>query len=243
MSDASAAPESAKPEDEPTPTLYVVATPIGNLDDITVRAIATLRASRLILCEDTRHSRKLLSHYEIDVPLSSFHAHTDREKLPALVERIRQANIASLVTDAGTPGLSDPGSLLVEACIKGKVDVRPIPGVSAFATIVSASEPLGRSVLFDGFLSPKGGRRRGRLRELALRGEPFVLYESPHRIVKLLDDLHGEIPDASVLIGREMTKAFEEFLRGKPGELADTLRERGRVRGEIAVLVRPPQSR
>lgn len=218
--------------------LWIVGTPIGNLEDITFRAVRVLRESQLVLCEDTRQTRKLLSHYEINVPVSAFHAHTGDSRVESLVERIGGLEHVALVTDAGTPGLSDPGAVLVDACIKNEVDVRPVPGPSACTALVSVSAPLGRTVVFDGFLSPKGGRRRSRLRELLERGEPFVLYESPHRIVKLLRDLADEYSEASVLVGREMTKTFEEFLRGKPGEIADKLDKRGRIRGEFTVLVR-----
>lgn len=221
--------------------LWIVGTPIGNLEDITFRAVRVLRESRLVLCEDTRQTRKLLSHYEINVPVSAFHAHSGDTRVESLVARIRDLEQVALVTDAGTPGLSDPGAVLVDACIENKVDVRPVPGPSALTALVSVSAPLGRTVVFDGFLSPKSGRRRNRLRELLDRGDPFVLYESPHRIVKLLRDLADEYPEAEVLIGREMTKTFEEFLRGKPGELADKLDNRGRNRGEFTVLVRLPQ--
>ncbi|MFW5995310.1 MAG: 16S rRNA (cytidine(1402)-2'-O)-methyltransferase [Spirochaetia bacterium] len=218
--------------------LWIVGTPIGNLEDITFRAVRVLRESQLVLCEDTRQTRKLLSHYEISVPVTAFHAHTDDGRLQTLVERIERLDQVALVTDAGTPGLSGPGALLVEACLENEVDVRPVPGPSACTALVSVSAPLGRTVVFDGFLSPKGGRRRSRLRELIARGEPFILYESPHRIVKLLRDLADEYPEAHVLVGREMTKTFEEFLRGKPGEIADILDNRGRIRGEFTVLVR-----
>ncbi|MFP4643517.1 MAG: 16S rRNA (cytidine(1402)-2'-O)-methyltransferase, partial [Spirochaetales bacterium] len=207
--------------------LYVVGTPIGNLADITYRAVDTLRGSDLILCEDTRQTRKLLSHYGIQVPMAAFHAHTADERTAALVERISGHSACCLVTDAGTPGLSDPGSVLVQACVDAGIDVRPIPGVSAFTALVSVSAPLGRTVLFDGFLSPKTGRRRRRIEELRDRGEPFVVYESPHRLVKLLEVLDEVYPRSQVLVGREITKAFEEFLRGEPGELADKFTNRG----------------
>ncbi len=223
--------------------LYVVGTPIGNLADITYRAVDTLRMSELVLCEDTRQTRKLLSHYGIQVPVAAFHAHTGDERTAALVERVAGLGVCSLVTDAGTPGLSDPGSIMVQACVDAGIDVRPIPGVSAFTAVVSVSGPLGRTVVFDGFLSPKAGRRRRRLEELRDRGEPFVVYESPHRLVKLLEALGEVYPRAQVLVGREITKAFEEFLRGEPAELADKFSNRGRIRGELTILVRPPEKR
>ena len=223
--------------------LYVVGTPIGNLADITYRAVDTLRESELILCEDTRQTRKLLSHYGIQVPVATFHAHTADERTAALVERVSGLAACALVTDAGTPGLSDPGSVMVQAGVDAGIDVRPIPGVSAFTAIVSVSAPLGRTVVFDGFPSPKAGRRRRRLEELRDRGEPFVVYESPHRLVKLLEALDGVYPRAQVLVGREITKAFEEFLRGEPAELADKFTNRGRIRGELTILVRPPEKR
>ncbi len=224
-------------------TLWVVATPIGNLDDMTFRGVETLRRADLVVCEDTRQTQKLLTHFQISSPTTAFHAHTDDRRLEDLIARIGSLERVALVTDAGTPGVSDPGAALVQACVGAGIDVRPVPGVSALTALLSVAGPLGRTVLFDGFPSPKPGRRRRRIRELCERGEPYVFYESPHRIVKLLHDIEREHPGAEVVVGREMTKVFEEFFRGGAGEIADILNSRGRIRGELTVLVRTADNR
>ncbi len=218
--------------------LYVVATPIGNLDDMTLRGLRTLRDSDLVVCEDTRHTRKLLSHFDIHVPTAAFHAHSDAQALASLVSRIGDLERVSLVTDAGTPGVSDPGAALVEACRRAGHAIVPVPGVSALTALVSVAGPVGRTVLFDGFLSPKSGKRKKRLSELVARGESFVVYESPHRIVKMMGDLADVCPEADVVIGREMTKAFEEIVAGNVRDVLELLSSRSQIKGECAVLVR-----
>lgn len=218
--------------------LYVVATPIGNLDDMTLRGIQTLRNSDLVVCEDTRHTRKLLSYYDIHVQTAAFHAHSSPQALDSLLDRIAALERVSLVTDAGTPGVSDPGAGLVQACRDAGHIVIPIPGVSALTTLVSVAGPVGRTVVFDGFLSPKSGKRKKRLTELVERGESFVVYESPHRLVKMMDDLADVFPEANVVIGREMTKAFEEIVAGNVRDVRAILTARPQIKGECAVLVR-----
>ncbi len=224
-------------------TLWVVATPIGNLDDMTFRGVETLRNADLVVCEDTRQTQKLLTHFGISSPTASFHAQSDERRIGDIVARIGSLENVAFVTDAGTPGVSDPGAALVQACVVAGIDVRPVPGVSALTALLSVAGPFGRTILFDGFPSTKAGRRRRRVRELYERGEPYVFYESPHRIVKLLHDIEQEHPGAEVVVGREMTKVFEEFFRGGAGEIADILNSKGRIRGELAVLVRTAESR
>ncbi len=217
--------------------LFVVATPIGNLSDITLRALETLREVGFIVCEDTRHTRKLLVHYGIDKRVVSFHANSKPAAADAIAARIVDGESAAYVSDAGTPLLSDPGAALVRVVRAAGVQVVPIPGPSSFAAVVSAAGWDGSTIMFEGFLSPKQGRRRKRLAELLARDEAFVVLESPFRIIKTLHDLSDLARDHQVFIGREMTKAHEEFLVGTPSEIADNLSERPAVKGEFTVLV------
>jgi 16S rRNA (cytidine1402-2'-O)-methyltransferase len=200
--------------------LFIVATPIGNLKDISLRALECLRAADFIACEDTRHSLKLLNHYDIHRPLLSCHGHNEERISARILGLLREGKDVVYVSDAGTPGLSDPGQRLVRRVRDAGVRVIPLPGPSAFAALVSVSGFAGKTLVFEGFLSPKPGRRRGRLRELLDLGEAFVLYESVHRVVKLVGDIADLEPERVILVGREMTKEFEEFLEGPAGEVA-----------------------
>jgi 16S rRNA (cytidine1402-2'-O)-methyltransferase len=218
-------------------TLSLVATPIGNLGDITLRALETLKAADAIACEDTRHTLKLLSHFEIRKPLLSCHANDEERGARRVLELLGEGKNVAYCSDAGTPGLSDPGALLARMAREAGYEVTPLPGPSAFAALVSAAGMGGRSFLFDGFPSPKAGRRRSRVAELLAREESFVLYESPYRIVALMEDIALADPDRRVCIGREMTKLHEEFLVGSAASLLEELKSRGEQRGEFAVLV------
>ena len=220
-------------------TLYIVGTPIGNLEDITLRALETLRKVHIIACEDTRHSLKLLNRYEIKKPLVSCHGYNEKQSAERLVSLLSEEKDVAYVSDAGTPGLSDPGAVLIRRVREEGFPVVPIPGPSAFASLLSVSGFGGRSVSFEGFLSPKPGRRRSRLKELVERNESFLLYESPFRVTKLLSDIAEIAPDALVLLGREMTKIHEEFLEGSASEVLGVLEEKNRVQGEFSVLVSP----
>jgi len=215
----------------------VVATPIGNLGDITLRALEILRTCDALFCEDTRRTRKLLSHFEISCPVVSLHGHNEEQRASLVVARVEAGHNCALVSDAGTPGVSDPGARAVRACRSAGFRVIPIPGVSAFACLVSAAGYEGSSLLFEGFLSPKAGRRRRRLEELAAREEAFVLYEGPHRILKVLDDLADQCGERRIVVGREMTKAHEEYMEGTPGEIRTILLQRGSPKGEFTILV------
>lgn len=219
--------------------LYIVATPIGNLEDISGRALRVLGEADLIACEDTRQSLKLLNHYGLKASLIPFHSHNMRKAAPRLLEQLRQGKRIALVTDGGTPGVSDPGSHLVALARQQNVRIVPIPGPSALSAILSVSGAATGRITFAGFLSPKGGRRRGQLKVLLDREEGFVLFESPHRILKLLQDLHSLAPERTCLIGREMTKVHEEFLQGNPEKLLTELegRTRMRMRGEFSLFV------
>ncbi len=217
--------------------LYIVATPIGNLGDITLRALETLKGADAIACEDTRHTLKLLNHFEIRKPLLSCHANDEARGADRILGLLAQDKTVAYCSDAGTPGLSDPGSLLVRRAREAGHLVSPLPGPSAFAALVSVAGMGGRSFLFDGFPSPKAGKRRTRLKELMAREESFVLYESPHRIIALMEGIALIDPARRLCVGREMTKIYEEFITGTASEVLEMLKGKAEVRGEFAVLV------
>jgi 16S rRNA (cytidine1402-2'-O)-methyltransferase len=222
-------------------TLFMVATPIGNLEDITMRALETLRAVDVIACEDTRHTQRLLSRYTIQKRLIACHAHNEAASADGIVKLLDEGNDVAFVSDAGTPGVSDPGTKVVRAVRAAGFPIVPIPGVSAVATLVSVSGFIGKTFFFEGFLSPKAGRRKKRLLQLLEREETFVLYESPFRIVKLLEELAVLAPTRRVLVGREMTKAFEEFVEGTAEEVATGFSGRTSIKGEFAICVSPSE--
>ena len=217
-------------------TLYIVGTPIGNLGDITLRALETLKSVDAVACEDTRHTLKLLTHFYIRKPLVSCHANDEQRGAEKVVALLGEGKDVAYCSDAGTPGLSDPGALLVREARGAGHEVVPVPGASAFATLISAAGVSGRTFLFDGFLSPKPGKRRVRLAELLARGEPFVLYESPFRIGKLLSDIAAIDSTRIVTIGRELTKIHEEFVEGLASELAARYPAES-AKGEFCLIV------
>jgi 16S rRNA (cytidine1402-2'-O)-methyltransferase len=219
--------------------LYMVATPIGNLEDITYRAVRILSEVDIIACEDTRESVKLLNHYGIKKQLLSCRAANEKQSAPGLVKLLLEGNTMAYISDAGTPGLSDPGKILVRHARDAGINVIPLPGPSAFAALVSICGFPGKAVTFEGFLSPKKGKRKKRLGELLLREEAFVLYESPFRVVKLLEDLSDLAPEAKVLVGREITKKFEEISEDSALNLFAEWEKRVTIKGEIALLVSP----
>ena len=218
-------------------TLYVVATPIGNLDDITFRALRVLDEVDLIAAEDTRHTRGLLDHFGLRTPMTSYHDHNETEKAGQLVDRLRQGEFIALVSDAGTPAISDPGYRLVTAAIAAGVRVVPVPGASAIAAVLSASGLPPDRFVFEGFLPAKQKERQRNLE--ALRGETrtLVFYEAPHRIRDTLADMAAIIGDRDAVIAREVTKLHEEFMRGKISELAARIAERDHI-GELTIVVR-----
>ncbi|MFP4619126.1 MAG: 16S rRNA (cytidine(1402)-2'-O)-methyltransferase [Spirochaetaceae bacterium] len=218
-------------------SLYIVATPIGNLKDITLRALETLGRVDVIACEDTRHTRKLLTHYEISSRLVSIRSENEREGAEKLIETLREGKDAAYVSDAGTPGVSDPGRRVVEAVRAAGFSLVPIPGPSALTTLLSVSSFPGRTVTFDGFISPKAGKRAKRIGELLAREESFIFYESPHRVLKILKDVAEKEPERPVIIGREMTKIYEEFLEGTAEEVYFLLENRKSLKGEFSLLV------
>ena len=217
-------------------TLYLVPTPVGNLDDMTFRAVNVLRDVSLIACEDTRTSGVLCSHFDITTSRTSYHAHNEHGKTAHLVDRILSGESIALVTDAGTPGISDPGYLLVRACVEAGITVTALPGATAFVPALAASGLPTDRFVFEGFLPPKKGRKT-RLELLTQDDRTVILYESPHRIAKLLAQLLDVTgPDRYVVIAREVSKKFEEYHRGRVAELL-AWATAGKVRGELVILV------
>lgn len=218
-------------------TLYVIGTPIGNLGDITFRAVEILKTVDVVACEDTRQTLKLLNHFGISVRLLSCRSQNEGIAADKVIKLLDEGLTVAYASDAGTPGVSDPGAVLVQAVVQAGHEAIPIPGPSAFASLVSIAGGLDKTVIFEGFLSPKPGRRRSRLQELLDTNNAFVLYESPFRILKLLQDLADLDKDRYLCIGREMTKFHEEYLRGSAGELLDLLQSRDSQKGEFSVYV------
>ncbi len=226
------------------PGLYLVATPIGNLGDITLRALDVLRGVDRIACEDTRQTQKLLNHFGISKPTESCHEHNERERTAGLIAALRAGARIAVVTDAGMPGISDPGSWLAAAAIEAGIPVFPIPGANAALSALVASGLPTSEFHFLGFLPEKAGARRTRIEILAAAGDEagtLVLYEAPHRILDTLADLESVFgPDLRVVVARELTKVHEEFLRGTVSDVRRELAGRDRVRGEITLLVQAP---
>lgn len=217
--------------------LYIVGTPIGNLGDITMRALETFRSVDLVAAEDTRHTLELLTHFEIRKPMLSCRAQNEDVAAGKIIEALKKGQNVAYASDAGTPGISDPGSVLAYMVRKAGFDVVPIPGPTAFATLVSVAGPGGKTLVFEGFLSPSPGKRRKRLRELLEGQKAFVLYESPFRIVKLLADIADIDSERRVVVGRELTKLHEEIVDGPAAQVRDDFAARQSIKGEFAVFV------
>ncbi|HCJ45485.1 MAG: 16S rRNA (cytidine(1402)-2'-O)-methyltransferase [Candidatus Moranbacteria bacterium] len=219
-----------------TGTLFIVATPIGNLSDITLRAIETLRSVDAVLCEDTRVTSKLLKHYELQKSTLSCHEHTEEKKLLQIVERLKQGENFAFVSDAGTPGLSDPGNRLVAFAVLADIPVIPLPGASALGAIVSVAGIDMREFVFLGFPPHKKGRETF-FKKVVSSEYPVVYYESPHRVLKNLELLESFAPETKVVLGRELTKIFEEVVRGTVGEVKTYFIEHGeKVKGEFVII-------
>ena len=218
--------------------LYIIATPIGNLEDITLRALRLLSEVDLIACEDTRHTRKLLTHYDITTPTISYHEHNERERTTELIARMESGTKVALVSDAGTPLVSDPGFRLVTEAIQRGISVVPIPGASALLTALMAAGLPIQDFLFLGFLPSKASTRRAKLKELANLPTTLIFYEAPHRLIATLEAIVAELGNCRCVIARELTKLHEEFLRGRVSELLDALRERD-IKGEFVLLLAP----
>ena len=217
--------------------LYIVGTPIGNLSDITLRALETFKNADVIACEDTRHTLALLTHFDIRKPLVSCRAQNEEKAAKKIVELLRNGKNVAYASDAGTPGISDPGAVLAGFVRNAGFQVVPIPGASAFATLVSVAGQGGKTLVFEGFLSPASGKRRKRLKELLDMGNAVILYESPYRILKLLSDIADIDKDRRVVVGREMTKLHEEIVEGTAAELHADFAAREAIKGECALFV------
>jgi 16S rRNA (cytidine1402-2'-O)-methyltransferase len=226
--------------DDLAPGLYLVATPIGNLEDITLRAIRVLKQVDLIACEDTRQTQKLLNHYGVEKPTISYHEHNEAARAAELVEKLSQGARVAVVSDAGTPGISDPGYRLIALAIEGGVPVVPVPGPAAFITALVASGFPLHPFSFRGFLPPKSGARRRALEKIRLSAQTEIFYEAPQRITDTLEDGVAVLgPNRRVVVARELTKIHEEFLRGTTGDVLAGLKSRGDVKGEIVLLIGP----
>lgn len=212
-------------------------TPIGNLSDITYRALETFKTVDVIACEDTRHTLQLLNHFEIKKPLISCRAQNEQTAAQKIVHLLDEGQNVAYASDAGTPGISDPGAVLVDVARAAGHTIVPIPGACAFVSLASVAGSGGKSLLFEGFLSPKPGRRRSRLRELMATGFAFVLYESPFRIVKLLADIADIQCERRIVVGRELTKLHEEIVEGTAAEVLEDFAGRSKILGEFAVFV------
>lgn len=217
--------------------LYIVATPIGNLGDITYRALETLKSVDIVAAEDTRHTMELLTHFEIRKPMISCRSQNEEFASSKIIKMLDEGQTVAYASDAGTPGISDPGAILAGLARKAGHQVVPIPGASAFATLTSVAGSGGKTLIFEGFLSPKPGRRRSRLRELMATGDAIVLYESPFRIVKLLTDIVDIDSTRRIVIGRELTKLHEEINDGTAKEVLDDYASRSKIQGEFAVFI------
>src|SRR5437660_7463908 len=221
----------------PGPKLYLVATPIGNLEDITLRALRVLKEVDLIACEDTRQTQKLLSHYGVEKRTVSYHQHNEMTRAAELIVDVERGASIALVSDAGMPGISDPGFRLITLAIRHHVPVVPIPGASAFLAALVASGLPTDSFRFSGFLPAKSGQRRKLLESVRESPRTQVFYEAPHRVLETLADVVELLGgDRHVVVAREVTKIHEEFLRGRAAEVLGQLKARGEVKGEITLL-------
>lgn len=227
---------------ELAPGLYLVATPIGNLEDITLRAIRVLKQVDLIACEDTRQTQKLLNHYGIETHMISYHEHNEASRAVELVEKLAQGARVAVVTDAGMPGVSDPGFRLVSLAIARQVPVVPIPGPAAFISALVGSGLPVESFCFRGFLPAKSGARRRELEKVRNSSRTESFYEAPHRIREAMEDVVAVLgAERRVVLARELTKVHEEFWRGTAIEVLDQIKARGEIKGEITLLIGPAE--
>src|SRR5436190_1289459 len=238
-------PEKMNPEKKNAvqgPALYLVGTPIGNLEDITLRAIRILKEVDLIACEDTRQTQKLLNHYGIEKRTVSYHEHNEMTRAAELIVDVERGASIALVTDAGMPGISDPGFRLIALAIRHHVPVVPVPGATAFLAALVASGLPTDSFRFSGFLPAKSGQRRKLLESVRESPRTQVFYEAPHRLLETLADVIEILGgDRHIVIAREVTKLHEEFLRGRAGEVREQLSARDSVKGEITLLIAKPE--
>lgn len=227
-----------------TSVLYLVGTPIGNLEDITLRALRVLKEVDMIACEDTRQTQKLLNHYAIPTRTVSYHEHNEMERSAELVTQMQAGASVALVTDAGMPGISDPGYRLISLAIRHQIPVVPVPGASAFLAALVASGLPTDSFRFSGFFPAKRGERRSLLESIRNSPRTQVFYEAPHRVLETLQDIVEVLgPNRHVVIAREVTKIHEEFLRGRAQDVLQHLRSRESVKGEITLLIGKPEEK
>lgn len=219
-----------------TGSLYIVATPIGNLEDITLRALRVLKEVSLIAAEDTRHTQKLLTHFGIHARLTSYHDHSKEEKAELIVVRLKAGDSVALVSDAGTPGISDPGYYLINRAIEEGVDVVPIPGPTAALSALSVSGLPTDSFVFEGFLPSRKTQRQKKLAELSAEKRTMIFYESPHRVEGCLADMLDAFGGRRAVLAREITKIHEEFLRGEIGDIIEKVSRRA-LKGEVTIIV------
>lgn len=222
-------------------TLYIVATPIGNLEDMTFRAVRTLKEVDLIAAEDTRHSRKLLNHYGIATRMTPYHDHNEQLKTDYLLENLLAGQNIAIITDAGTPCIADPGYRIAKAAAEKGIRTVPIPGASAIVAALSASGLPSDRFAFEGFLPPKQGKRKSRLDTLKNEDKVIIFYEAPHRLAATLSDMAEILGNRETVVARELTKIHEEFRNGTLQELADFYREQ-QVKGELVILIAPSAS-
>ncbi|MCG8540534.1 MAG: 16S rRNA (cytidine(1402)-2'-O)-methyltransferase [Clostridia bacterium] len=216
--------------------LYICATPIGNLEDITIRVLNTLKEVDLIAAEDTRHTLKLLNHYEINRPLTSYHEHNRAKKGPELMGKLLQGKRIALVSDAGMPGISDPGEDMVKLCIENDIEIEVLPGASAVLTALVASGLSSQKFSFEGFLDRHKKRRRERLKRIKTEDRTLIFYESPHRLIDMLKDMREILNDRPMVAARELTKKYEEIIRGYISHIIDYFLDNP-PRGEFVLLV------
>lgn len=217
--------------------LYIIASPIGNMEDITLRALRILKNDiDIIYCEDTRQTRKILTYYDISIPIKSLHTHSSDKKTMEAVDAMLNGKNIGYLTDSGTPGISDPGNKLVSAARRNNIIAVPIPGPSAITTLVSCSGFTEKNIIFGGFLSKKDGKRKRELEKLNDAGGVIVLYESPYRIKKLNSSIYETFPDSELVIGREMTKQYEEFISGRTQDIFNDI-DNITEKGEFAIAI------
>ena len=223
-------------QNTPSGTLYLVSTPLGNLEDITLRALRILKEVDLIAAEDTRHTRRLLTHYKIQTPVTSYFEGNQRVKCDKLIDRMKTGETIALVSDAGTPLISDPGYPLLRGCIASEIPIVPVPGVSAVIAAASVSGLPLHNFTFEGFLSPKSGKRKRQLSCLAAEDRTLIFFESPHRLCRFLEDVFEVMGERDIVVARELTKKFEEIFRGNVSGALEKFRGT-EPRGEFTILI------
>ncbi len=232
----SSANGAKQPEPPQKGALYVVATPIGNLEDITLRALRILAEVDLIAAEDTRHTRKLLNYYQIKTPTISYYAHNERYRGGEIIGRIKRGAGVALVSDAGTPGISDPGFFLLEEAWRENIPIVSVPGVSAVTAALSVCSLPEASFVFEGYLPAKTNKRRKKLEQIKQENRPLVLFETPHRLRYALADMVDILGERPLVLTRELTKKFEQILRGTPAEIQEKLAD-SKIRGEFTLVL------